>query len=84
MWAGGKKIASLGVGVRRWISMHGFAMNVTANCLLPFFAITPCGIEGVVMSCVEQEAGRPVSVEEFADAFVPHYNGIFDTKRGHP
>ena len=51
---------------------------------IPFFAITPCGIDGVVMSCVEQEAGRPVSVEEFADAFVPHYNGIFDTKRGHP
>ncbi len=82
VWVENRKLASIGVGVRKWISMHGFAINVTADCLLPFFAITPCGIEGVVMSCVAQEAGRPVRVEEFADAFVPHFGAIFHPERG--
>jgi lipoyl(octanoyl) transferase len=84
VWVENRKLASIGVGVRKWISMHGFAMNVTANCLLPFFAITPCGIDGVVMSCVEQEAGRPVSVDEFAAAFVPHFEEIFNAARESP
>ena len=77
VWVENRKLASIGVGVRKWISMHGFAMNVTAESLLPFFAITPCGIEGVVMSCVAQEAGRAVEVEEFADAFEPRFREIF-------
>ncbi|QJE99018.1 lipoyl(octanoyl) transferase LipB [Luteolibacter luteus] len=77
VWVENRKLASIGVGVRKWISMHGFAINVTAECLLPFFAITPCGIDGVVMSCVAQEAGREISVEEFADAFEPHFAKLF-------
>jgi lipoyl(octanoyl) transferase len=77
VWVENRKLASIGVGVRKWISMHGFAMNVTPECLLPFFAITPCGIDGVVMSCVAQEAKSPVSVEEFSTAFQPHFQRIF-------
>lgn len=77
VWVDNRKLASIGVGVRKWISMHGFAINITPNCLLPFFAITPCGLDGVVMSCVEQEAGRPVSVADFSAAFVPHFQGVF-------
>jgi lipoyl(octanoyl) transferase len=72
-----RKLASIGVGVRKWISMHGFAINVTASSLLPFFAITPCGLDGVVMSCVEQEAARPVRVADFSAAFVPHFQRVF-------
>lgn len=77
VWVENRKLASIGVGVRKWISMHGFAINVTQECLLPFFAITPCGIDGVVMSSVEQEAGRPVSVEEFSQAFLPRFEQVF-------
>ncbi len=77
VWVENRKLASIGVGVRKWISMHGFAINVTAESLLPFFAITPCGIEGVVMSCVAQEAGRAVSVAEFSDAFEPRFREVF-------
>jgi lipoyl(octanoyl) transferase len=69
VWVENRKLASIGVGVRRWISLHGFALNVTKESLPPFFAITPCGIDGVTMSCVEQEAGRPVSVKEVAEVF---------------
>jgi len=77
VWVENRKLASIGVGVRKWISMHGFAINITPESLLPFFAITPCGIDGVVMSCVAQEARKPVSVADFADAFVPHFGKLF-------
>lgn len=64
VWVENRKLASIGVGVRKWISMHGFAINITKESLPPFFAITPCGIDGVSMSCLETEAGREISVAE--------------------
>ncbi len=62
VWVGGKKIASIGVGVRRWISMHGFALSVCGD-LAPFGNITPCGIAGVEMTSLEHERGTCVEVE---------------------
>ncbi len=67
VWVGEKKIASIGVGVRRWISMHGFALNVCGD-LAPFHAITPCGISGVEMTSIERECARGISVEQCARA----------------
>lgn len=67
VWVENRKLASIGVGVRKWISMHGFAINITKESLPPFFAITPCGIDGVSMSCLENEAGREISVAEAAE-----------------
>ena len=67
VWVGSKKIASIGVGVRRWITMHGLALNVAPCSLEPFLHITPCGIVGVEMTCLETEAGRVLSVEETAE-----------------
>jgi lipoyl(octanoyl) transferase len=66
VWVENRKLASIGVGVRKWISMHGFAINITKESLPPFFAITPCGIDGVSMSCMENEAGREITVAEAA------------------
>jgi len=66
VWVENRKLASIGVGVRKWISMHGFAINITKESLPPFFAITPCGIDGVSMSCLETEARREISVAEAA------------------
>ena len=67
VWIGPRKIASIGVGVRRWISLHGFAINVLGgNALTPFQAITPCGLAGVEMTAVETEARRKIGVESFA------------------
>ena len=66
VWVENRKLASIGVGVRKWISMHGFAINITDESLPPFFAITPCGLDGVSMTSLEKEAGRPISVEEAA------------------
>ncbi len=53
-----EKIASIGIGVRRGISMHGFAVNVSVD-LAAFEAIVPCDLGGVRMTSVERETGRP-------------------------
>ena len=67
VWVGARKIASIGVGVRRWVSMHGFAINVAGGeALAPFRAITPCGLSGVEMTSVSTERGKETGVEEFA------------------
>jgi len=65
VWVGEKKIASIGIGVRRWISLHGFALNVGGD-LTPYHAITPCGIASVEMTSLERETGRVLSVEAAA------------------
>ena len=61
-----RKIASIGVGVRHWITMHGFALNVSGD-LSPFGAITPCGIANVTMTSIEQETGVNHPLESVAD-----------------
>jgi lipoyl(octanoyl) transferase len=65
VWVESRKIASIGVGVRHWITMHGFALNVCGD-LSPFQQITPCGITDVKMTSIEQETGREVSVKAAA------------------
>ncbi len=64
-----RKLASIGIGVRKWISMHGFALNVTAESLRGFQAIVPCGIQGVTMTCLELEIDREIAVAEAAKLF---------------
>src|SRR4051794_18775146 len=56
VWVEQRKIASIGVGVRHWITMLGFALNVSGD-LSAFDAITPCGIANVAMTSVERESG---------------------------
>jgi lipoyl(octanoyl) transferase len=63
VWIEGRKIASIGVGVRHWITMHGFALNVGGD-LAPFDQIVPCGIANVTMTSIERETGREWSVSE--------------------
>ncbi len=65
VWIEQRKIASIGVGVRRWVTMHGFGLNIGSD-LSGFAAITPCGIQGVAMSSLSRELGTEVSVEEAA------------------
>jgi lipoyl(octanoyl) transferase len=60
-----RKIASIGVGIRRWLTIHGFALNV--NCdLTRFDAIVPCGLAGVRMVSIASELGGPVDAERVA------------------
>ncbi|MEZ4586067.1 MAG: lipoyl(octanoyl) transferase LipB [Gemmatimonadales bacterium] len=57
VWTGGRKLASIGVHVKRWVTLHGFALNVTTDLSL-FDLIVPCGIAGVRMTSVAAETGR--------------------------
>ena len=63
VWIENRKIASIGVGVRHWITMHGFALNVCGD-LSPFDRIVPCGIANVTMTSIEKETGQTFSSEE--------------------
>jgi lipoyl(octanoyl) transferase len=57
-----KKVASIGVAVRRWVTLHGFALNVSTD-LSRFAAIDPCGLDATVMTSLSRAAGRPLSVD---------------------
>ena len=65
VWVRNHKIASIGVGVRHWITMHGFALNVNGD-LSPFDQITPCGIADVTMTSIEKETGVVNEVQQVA------------------
>ncbi len=61
VWVNEKKIASIGVGVRRWVAYHGFALNVTTD--LSYFAdIVPCGLVGVRMTSMAELLHTPVDM----------------------
>jgi len=65
VWVEDRKIASIGVGVRHWITMHGFALNVCGD-LSPFDQIVPCGIANVTMTSIARETGTERPVAEMA------------------
>jgi lipoyl(octanoyl) transferase len=67
VWVEDRKIASIGVGVRHWITMHGFALNVCGD-LSPFDHIIPCGINNVAMTSMEKETKKSFTVAEVARA----------------
>jgi lipoyl(octanoyl) transferase len=65
VWCGERKLASIGVGVRRWVTMHGFAINVCGS-LEGFEYIVPCGLTGVRMTSLEREGAVGLTVAEAA------------------
>jgi lipoyl(octanoyl) transferase len=67
VWIENRKIASIGVGVRHWISMHGFALNVCGD-LSPFDHIVPCGINDVAITSMEKETKKSFTVANIARA----------------
>lgn len=72
VWVGDRKIASLGVGVRKWVTMHGFALNV-CNTLEDFERITPCGLHNVQMTNLDLEDARAHSVRSVAQNVENHF-----------
>jgi lipoyl(octanoyl) transferase len=65
VWVENRKIASIGVGVRHWITMHGFALNVCGD-LSPFGHIVPCGINNVPITSMEKETKKSFTLVEVA------------------
>jgi len=78
VWTRGKKIASIGVHARDWVTWHGFALNVTTD--LSFFdLIVPCGISGVVMTSIARELGaEEVSAQDVRERVAAKFADAFD------
>ncbi|MCX8073468.1 MAG: lipoyl(octanoyl) transferase LipB [Candidatus Binatia bacterium] len=74
VWAKGGKVASLGIGLRRWVAFHGLALNVKRQCVHPFQAIVPCRTPGLAFTSLEDASGETLGLEEvavrFCDCFV--------------
>jgi lipoyl(octanoyl) transferase len=76
VWVGGEKIAAIGVRVSRWVTSHGFALNVSTD--LDYFGlIIPCGIRDKGVTSLERVLGRPVSRAEVEARFVPAFAEVF-------
>jgi lipoyl(octanoyl) transferase len=81
VWVEDRKLASIGVGVRHWITLHGFGINLTKEALRGFQAITPCGLDGVSMTCLSAESPHPVDREAFAKSLLPALARRLDNAR---
>jgi len=78
VWTHGKKIASIGVHARDWVTWHGFALNVTTE-LSYFNLIVPCGIDGVVMTSIARELGvEEVSARDVTERVTAKFAETFD------
>jgi lipoate-protein ligase B len=78
VWTGGRKIASIGVHARSWVTWHGFALNVTTD-LSYFNVMTPCGIDGVVMTSMHREQPeRSMTVDDVAMDAAKQFAELFD------
>ncbi|MBP2671091.1 MAG: Octanoate-[acyl-carrier-protein]-protein-N-octanoyltransferase [candidate division NC10 bacterium] len=76
VWVGDRKIASLGVSLRRWVTFHGFALNVAVD-LVGFQVIRPCGEEPEVMTSMEALLERPVAMGEVRSRVVAEFARVF-------
>lgn len=80
VWIGDrKKIASIGVAVRGWITFHGFALNVSTDLSL-FSSINPCGYDSGVMTSMTEQLARPVSVSEVKGPLIHAFVHAFATE----
>jgi lipoate-protein ligase B len=78
VWTRGRKIASIGVHARDWVTWHGFALNVTTE-LSYFNLIVPCGIDGVVMTSIARETGaEEVSAQDVIERVSAKFADTFD------
>jgi lipoyl(octanoyl) transferase len=77
IWTEGGKLASIGVGVRRWVTMHGFALNV-ANDLAPFNSINPCGIAACPVTSLSAILGSPVPLDAVRRSVAGRFAPLLD------
>jgi len=76
LWVGERKIASVGVYISRWVTMHGIAINLDMD-LAPFRLINPCGFAGLEMTSVARETGLPVILNDAAKRFASWFAEVF-------
>jgi lipoyl(octanoyl) transferase len=77
VWVGNDKIAAIGVHLARWITTHGFALNVTDEALDPFSGIVPCGITDGGVTSIERVSGRRVAPMDLVPSALRHFADVF-------
>jgi lipoyl(octanoyl) transferase len=78
VWVRKKKIASIGVAVKHWISFHGAAINLNTN-LAEFDRINPCGLDADVMTSAKELLKKDVDLNQFRRRLLEKYAEVFDT-----
>ena len=76
IWVGDEKLAAIGVRISRWVTSHGFALNVSTD-LSRFGLIVPCGITDKGVTSMERLLGRPVLMDEVASAVARRFEAVF-------
>lgn len=77
VWAGNDKIAAIGIHIARWVTTHGFALNVTDEPMPAFAGIVPCGITDGGVTSMSRLLGRTVAVEEVLPAIRSRFGEVF-------
>jgi lipoyl(octanoyl) transferase len=79
VWTGDRKLCSMGLACRRWVTFHGLALNVATD--LAYFArIAPCGFDAAVMTSVARELARPVGVADVKPRLAAHLAAVLGRK----
>ncbi|HLP16362.1 MAG TPA: lipoyl(octanoyl) transferase LipB [Bacteroidota bacterium] len=76
VWVGNEKAAAIGVKMQRWITMHGFALNVSTD-LSYFERIIPCGIFHKGVTSMQQLTGAPISIGEVMPVVINNFESVF-------
>ena len=79
VWVGNEKIASIGIGVRRWISFHGFCLNVSPD-MKYFSMITPCGIRDkriTSLTKLKDKSSEGIDLQEMKERLIRHFGDVF-------
>ncbi|MEI7985099.1 MAG: lipoyl(octanoyl) transferase LipB [Armatimonadota bacterium] len=76
VWINEKKVCAIGIKIKRWVSMHGIAINCNPD-LSPFSTIVPCGIRSHGVTSVSQELGRVITVDDLAPALIRGFLTVF-------
>jgi lipoyl(octanoyl) transferase len=77
IWVGNDKIGAIGVRIARWVTTHGWALNVNTN-LEHFRLITPCGLHGTGVTSISREAGRTVATDEVREILAAKFAEVFE------
>lgn len=80
VWINEEEIAAIGLSLRRWVSMHGFALNINPN-LEHFSFINPCGLSNRRVTSMSKLLGGKVSTKEVGERLIFHFHDVFNLSR---
>jgi len=79
VWVGDEKLAAIGIRISRWVTMHGFAFNVTTD-LNYFQLIVPCGVRSHGVTTLEKLLGHPVEMSVVVESVTRHFGEVFERR----